>query len=186
MGYFKVIVRVLLLILTINFFTLESSYAMGSGDRYVDAQSGLSYGLYKPVDTLNFRLKEFKLLPCGGGGEEWLYINFIKGKKSLSALESAEGTHCSNPGLSQNLGKVKVNNGVAELHVYCGYNQLASHRKCGLSDLSKNGGFLLLTLPGYYGFKGVNLQIEASGGVSYVELIKFAKGLSPASVRSSN
>ena len=43
-----------------------TAHAMGSGNQYVDAQTGLTYSLYKPVNTFNLKLSKFQLLQCGG------------------------------------------------------------------------------------------------------------------------
>ena len=58
---------------------------MGSGDPYLDAQTGLTYSLYKPVNTLGLPQTAFKVLVCGGGGEELQYSKDFYGGR-ISAL----------------------------------------------------------------------------------------------------
>ena len=62
-----------LLVLSLLSLATIPANAMGSGDPYLDAQTGLTYSLYKPVNTLGLPQTAFKVLVCGGGGEEWVY-----------------------------------------------------------------------------------------------------------------
>ena len=167
-------------------FLPSSSFAMGSGDPYLDAQTGLTYALYKPVNTLNFPQTKFQLLPCGGGGEEWVYTRFGKSKKKIEIMQTMKGTHCSDPGLSIKLHSVKINGIRALLNVYCDPTNASAAKKCSTKDISRVGGYLLFRLPGYYGLKATDIQVQASGGVTYSQLMSVAKSLTPASTKPSN
>jgi hypothetical protein len=48
--------------------------AMGSGNQYQDAQTGLSYQIWQPGkgSTKDLTLRSFKLLSCGAKNEQWL------------------------------------------------------------------------------------------------------------------
>ena len=157
--------------------------AMGSGNKYVDAQTGLTYSLYKPVNTLGLTQNKFQLLVCGGGGEEWVYVNFVKGTKKI---ETMSGAHCSNPGLSVKMPSVKVNGMSASVFVYCDPTKPNAAKNCKTSDIAKVGGYLMMTLPGYYKMKPTTMQVQVSAGLTYADLLSVAKSMTPASTKPSN
>ncbi|CAB4920950.1 unannotated protein [freshwater metagenome] len=163
-----------------------SAFAMGSGDPYLDAQTGLTYSLYKPVNTLNLPQTKFQLLPCGGGGEEWVYTRFSKAKKKIEVMQTMKNTRCSDPGLSVKLPSVKINGVTATSFVYCDPTNSASAKKCSSKDVSRLGGYLLFKLPGYYGMKATSIQVQATGGITYSQLLSVARALTPASTKPSN
>jgi hypothetical protein len=179
--------RKLLLSLLILITSLPTSaFAMGSGDPYLDAQTGLTYSLYKPVNTLNLSQTKFQLLPCGGGGEEWVYTRFSKAKKKIEIMQTMKGAHCSDPGLSVKLSSVKINGVSASLFAYCDPTNTSAAKKCSTKDISRVGGYLLFKLPGYYRMKATNVQVQAGGGITYTQLISVARSLTPASTQPSN
>ena len=181
--------RKLLLSLLILITSLPTSaFAMGSGDPYLDAQTGLTYSLYKPVNILNLSQTKFQLLPCGsgGGGEEWVYTRFSKAKKKIEIMQTMKGAHCSDPGLSVKLSSVKINGVSASLFAYCDPTNTSAAKKCNTKDISRVGGYLLFKLPGYYRMKATNVQVQALGGITYTQLISVARSLTPASTQPSN
>ena len=178
----KIILTCLILLTSLP----ANAFAMGSGDPYLDAQTGLTYSLYKPVNTLNFPQTKFKLLACGGGGEEWVYTRFGKAKKKIEVMQTMKGAHCSDPGLSIKLPSGKINGIRASLNVYCDPTNASAAKKCSSKDISRVGGYLLFRLPGYYGLKATDVQVQASGGITYSQLISVAKSLTPASTKPSN
>jgi hypothetical protein len=163
-----------------------SAFAMGSGDPYVDAQTGLTYSLYKPVQTLTLPQTKFQLLPCGGGEEEWVYARFSKAKKKIEVMQTMKGIRCSDPGLSVKLPSVKINGVSATSFVYCDPTNSVSVKKCSSKDFPRFGGYLLFNLPGYYGMKATSVQVQASGGITYSQLLSVARSLTPASTKPSN
>ena len=50
----------------------NSASAMGSGNKYQDAQTGLSYQIFQPGSTGDLTLRSFNLQSCGAGHEQWL------------------------------------------------------------------------------------------------------------------
>ena len=162
------------------------AFAMGSGDPYLDAQTGLTYSLYKPVNTLGLSQTEFKLLPCGGGGEEWVYTKFSKGKKKIEVMQAMKGLHCSDPGLSVKSLSIKINGTTASVFVYCDPTNKTSAKKCSTKDFAKAGGYLSFTLPGYYGMKATTFQVQGTGGITYEQIKNIARSLTPASTKPSN
>ena len=175
----------LFLALALNIHS-NSASAMGSGDPYVDAQTSLTYSLYKPVNTVGLHQVKFQLLTCGGGGEQWVYVAFAKGKKKIEIMQTMKGSHCSDPGLSVKMPSVKINGITSALHIYCDPTKPSTAKKCSTADVSKVGGYLMYNLPGYYGMKGTSVQVQATGGITYAQLIVVAKSLTPASTSASN
>ncbi len=174
-----------LLVLSLFSLSTISASAMGSGDPYLDAQTGLTYSLYKPVNTLGLPQTAFKVLVCGGGGEEWVYTRFSKGKKQIEVMQTMAGSHCSDPGMSVRMPSTKVNGISAKVFVYCDPTQKNAAKNCSTAKISTVGGYLLFTLPGYYGMKKVEMQVQGVGGVTYAQLIAIARSMTPASTKAS-
>jgi hypothetical protein len=172
------------LILVIGGFLMGGS-AFAASENYLAAQKGLSYSLYRPVNTLGFAQSKFQKLMCGGGGEDWIYVNFIKGKKSIETMQTRKGAHCSNPGLSTRMPSIKINGVAASVFVYCDPTKPSATKKCSITDISKVGGYIFLTLPGYYGLKPTDMQVQVTGGISYEKLVSVAKSFTPASTQPS-
>jgi len=177
--------RITLLVLSLLFISAIPASAMGSGDPYLDAQTGLTYSLYKPVNTLGLPQTAFKVLVCGGGGEEWVYTRFSKGKKQIEVMQTMAGSHCSDPGMSVKMPSVKVDGISAQVFVYCDPTQKNARKNCSTAKISTVGGYLLFTLPGYYGMKKVQMQVQGVGGVTYAQLIAIARSMTPASTKAS-
>jgi hypothetical protein len=174
-----------LLVLSLLSISIITASAMGSGDPYLDAQTGLTYSLYKPVNTLGLPQTAFKVLVCGGGGEEWVYTRFSKGKKQIEVMQTMAGSHCSNPGMSVSMPSTKINGISAKVFVYCDPTQKNAAKNCSTAKISTVGGYLLFTLPGYYGMKKVEMQVQGVGGVTYAQLIAIARSMTPASTKAS-
>ncbi len=178
-------VTFLLLAFLLSSSVIPSALAMGSGNAYLDAQTGLTFSLYKPVNTVGLAQSKFQLLVCGGGGEQWVYTRFGKDKKLVEIMQTMSGAHCSDPGLSVNLAGIKVNGIKAEVHVYCDPINASAAKKCSTTDVAKVGGYLMFTLPGYYGMKSTNMQVQGVGGVTYAQLVAVARSMTPASTKAS-
>jgi len=164
---------------------LLSSQATGSSNPYLSAQSRVTYSLYKPVNTLGLAQTDFKVLVCGGGGENWVYARFSKGKKMIEVMQTMAGTHCSNPGLSVKFPPVSINGLSAKVFVYCDPTQKESVKNCSTAKMTTMGGYLLYTLPGYYGMKKVEVQVQGLGGITYQQLIDVARSMTPAATKPS-
>jgi hypothetical protein len=179
-------VLIFLVALVLPLSNLSSANAMGSGNSYVDAQTGLTYSLYKPVNTLGLTQSKFQLLVCGGGGEQWVYVSFGKSAKKVEIMQTMKGAHCSDPGLSVKLPDVKINGISAKAFVYCDPTQVSAAKKCGQAQVATYGGYLLFTLPGYYGMKATTMQVQVSKGLTYSQLLAVAKSMTPAATKASN
>ena len=74
------------------------AFAMGSGNKYQDAQTGLSYQIYQPGTTGDLLLRSFNLLTCGPKNEQSLAAIYGE-DRSIQFLENDAAVKCSNPGL---------------------------------------------------------------------------------------
>ena len=100
-------------------------------------------------------------------------------------MQTMSGAHCSDPGLSVKLAGIKVNGIKAEVHVYCDPINATAAKKCSTTDVAKVGGYLMFTLPGYYGMKSTNMQVQGVGGITYAQLVAVARSMTPASTKPS-
>jgi len=170
---------VLALVAMTSLAITTTSYAMGSGDKFVDAQTGLTFAVHKPTQTLGLKLSRFQLIVCAPGKEQWVYAKYGTGKKFLEIMETMAGDKCSNPGLSKSLTSIVINKFRAQVHVYCDPTQPAAFKKCSASDISKVGGYLMFTTKPTKSLKATEIQVQGMGGVTYSQLILVAKNLKP-------
>jgi hypothetical protein len=174
-------IRTLPLLLAITVITIPSASAMGSGDKYQDAQTGLTYKVYKPSDTAGLKATSFKLLDCGSGMEQWIAVKYGTGKKYFEILENMANKPCYDAGLAKKLPSVKINSLTAQAYVFCdpGSMSATKYKKCGIADFNKLGGYLAFTTKGSSNLKGTQILIQGFGGVTYKQLLAIAKGLKP-------
>ena len=165
------------IILCAIFLAPITASAAGSGDKYADAQTGLTYTLYKPSNTLGLSASKFQLITCSVGAEQWLYVKYGGTKRYIEIMETMAGVKCSNPGLSKQLKNVVINGITAELYVYCDPTKPASSAKCGTVDIARVGGYLLFTNKAAKNLKRTEIQVQAIGGVTYAQLLIVAKSL---------
>lgn len=151
--------------------------AMGSGDKYSDAQTGLTYTVYKPSNTLGLPGSKFELLPCATESEQWIYAKYGGTKRYLEIMQTMEGVKCSDPGLSKRLKNVSVNGISAKVFVYCDPAKAASFAKCSSADIIRLGGYLLFTAKSSKDLVGTEIQVQAIGGITYAQLLVVAKSL---------
>ncbi|MCX6456670.1 MAG: hypothetical protein NTV90_03580 [Actinobacteria bacterium] len=167
----------LVLLVATSLLLIPDAYAMGSGDKYQDAQVGLNYTVYKPSELAGFKTTSFKLIDCGMGREQWIAVKLGSGKKFIEIYESMSGKPCSDPGLSKKLPSVKINSITAQTHVYCDASNAAAFKKCTTADITKVGGYLMFTAKALPNLKPTQIQVQGVGGVTYKQLVAVAKGL---------
>ena len=175
-----VLKRVLVAVLLIAGFTVHSVpvSAMGSDDPYEDAQVGLTYGVYKPAETLGLRLKQFQLLECQPGMENWVATRYGFGKRKIDVYQTMSGDRCSDPGLAKELRRVVVQGVVARVFVYCDPSLGGwAFRNCTKADIPRVGGYLLFTLNAKLGMRATQIQVQGVGGITLVQLRKVAASL---------
>jgi hypothetical protein len=62
------------ILVTLTFFQ-SPAFAMGSGNKYQDAQTGVSYQIFQPSSTGDLLLRSFNMQSCGAKNEQWLAIH---------------------------------------------------------------------------------------------------------------
>jgi len=165
------------IILCAIFLAPISTFAMGSGDKYADAQTSLTYTVYKPSNTLGLSTNTFQLITCGVGAEQWLYAKYGGTTRYLEIMETAAGVKCSDPGLSKQLRDVVINGVKAKLYVYCDPTKPAVANKCTTADIARVGGYLIFTNKAAKALKPTEIQVQAIGGITYAQLLTVAKSL---------
>ena len=75
--------------------TIPTAFAMGSGNPYVDAQTGLQYGVYEPTNTLGLPFTSINLASCRVGDDDAIVANYAKGAKKIIVTERMTSTACS-------------------------------------------------------------------------------------------
>jgi len=161
----------------------SSAQAMGSGDKFQDAQTGLSYIVYKPSDTAGLKLTSVKLIDCGAGLEQWVAVKYGSGKKFIEIFQNMSGKPCSDPGLSKKLANVKLDSATSQVHVYCDPSKPSVFKKCTTADIAKVGGYLMFTATNKLGMKATQVQVQGVGGITYKQLLAIAKSLKPMITR---
>lgn len=169
--------RAIACLLAALFLAPISSFAMGSGDKFSDAQTGLTYTVYKPGNTLGLGASKFQMISCGMGSEQWIYVKYGGTKRYLEIMQTMAGAKCSNPGLSKYLKTVPINGISAKLYVYCDPMNAAAFKKCGTADIARVGGYLMFTNKAAKNLKRTEIQVQAIGGFTYAQLLTVAKSL---------
>lgn len=173
--------RAIAIVLSTLMLTPLTAVAMGSGDKYSDAQTGLTYTVYKPSYTVGLTATKFQLLTCGIGTEEWLYAKYGGTKRYIEIMETMSGVKCSDPGLSKLVKTVTINGAKAKLYVYCDPSKPTSYKKCSTSDIARLGGYFIFTNKAGKNLKKTEIQVQAIGGITYAQLLAVAKSLKTVS-----
>ncbi|TRZ71426.1 MAG: hypothetical protein D4Q78_06540 [Streptomycetaceae bacterium] len=159
------------------FLSPLTAIAMGSGDKFSDAQTGLTYTVYKPSNTLGLGLNKFQMISCGMGSEQWIYAKYGGTKRYLEIMQTMAGVKCSDPGLSKYLKTLPINGVSAKLYVYCDPMNAAAFKKCATADIARVGGYLIFTNKAAKNLKRTEIQVQAIGGFTYAQLLTVAKSL---------
>ena len=157
----------------------SGAQAMFLGDYFQNAQTRVSYVVYKPSDTAGLKLTSFKMLECGAGLEQWIAIKYGSGKKFIEIFQNMSGKPCSDPGLSKKLTNTKINKLTAQVRVYCDPSKPAAFKKCTIAEIAKVGGYLMFTATNKVKMKSTQIQVQGVGGVTYKQLLAVAKNLKP-------
>lgn len=153
--------------------------AVGANDKFADSQTGLTYSVYKPSNTLGLKATKFSLLTCQPGQEDWIFVQYGGTKRYLQIMQTMGGVQCSNPGLSKYLRAALVNGNKAKVYAYCDPSQMstAAYMRCGIEDIARVGGYLIYTTKALKGFEATEIQVQGIGGITYAQLLSVAKGL---------
>ena len=153
--------------------------AMGASDRFADSQTGLTYSVYKPSNTLGLKTTKFSLLACQPGEQDWIFVQYGGTVRYLQIMHTMAGVTCSNPGLSKYLKTVLVNGIKAKVYAYCDPSQMsvAAYKRCGIEDIGRVGGYLMFTTKPLKELSATEIQVQGIGGITYAQLVAVAKGL---------
>ena len=153
--------------------------AMGATDKFADSQTGLTYSVYKPSNTLGLKTTKFSLLTCQPGQEDWIFVQYGGTKRYLQIMQTMGGAKCSDPGLSKYLRAAVVNGNKAKVYAYCDPSQMsvAAYKRCGTEDIGRVGGYLIYTTKAVKGFEATEIQVQGIGGITYAQLVAVAKSL---------
>ena len=161
----------------VSILCVAPANAMGSGDKFVDAQVGLTYGVYKPTNTIGLRLHMFQLLVCQPGMEQWVATSYGFGKKKIDVYETMAGDRCSDPGLAKELPSTMINGVTAQVFVYCEPMNPKVFKACSAQDISKVGGYLKFVPNPKLNYRSTEIQIQGVGGVTFQQLRTVAASL---------
>jgi len=147
--------------------------AMGSGDKFSDLQTGVTYAVYKPSNTLNLKPLNFEVRPCRlfPGKDSYLLAGYGGMDKGIALVESSAAYNCAGIDHPKPLGTISINGIRANLGIYC------SGVKCVASKFSQFGGEITFTTPGAKSLKPTFIRLGTQGAFSQAQLIEFAKGL---------
>jgi len=164
-----------LLLVVLNFVAPSSALAMGSGDKYSDLQTGVTYVVYKPTNTLKLPPLNFEVRPCRlhPGKDEYLLAGFGGMDRGIALVETAAALNCTGVDNPKSLGTVLINGVKASIGIYC------TGSKCTSTYFSKYGGEITFTAPARKGLKATYIRVGTQGGFTLAQLTEFAKGLKP-------
>jgi hypothetical protein len=151
----------------------STSFAMGSGNKYVDAQTGVTYSVYEPKTLLGLPTLTFQLRPCRlhPGQDEYLFASYGGAEVGITLVETAAAFNCTGLDTPHSLGNVIINGVKAKVGMYC----VAAN--CPANKFSHYGGEISFIAPGTGYLKPTFIRIGTQGGFSLKQLISFAQGV---------
>jgi hypothetical protein len=164
---FLPILALILLVLPTN-----TSFAMGSGDKYQDLQTGVTYQILEPTKTLNLLALHFEVRPCRlfPNKDEYLLAGFGSQDHGIALVETAAAFNCTGVDKPQPLGTIKINGIKAKVGIYCS-------TKCAASTFKQHGGEITFTVPKTKVLGATYVRVGTQGGFTLSELATFARGL---------
>ena len=69
----------------------STTLAIASSNKFADAQTGLTYTVYKPSTTLSMPGKVFQLIDCLPDEEQWLYAKYGGTVRYIEIMETKAG-----------------------------------------------------------------------------------------------
>ncbi len=166
---------ILPLILLASSFTPAG--AMGSGNKYVDAQTGLSYQIWQPGSTGDLILNSFKLLSCGPKKEQWLAAIYGE-QRSVQFLETDAAVQCSNPGLGVKVATATINGAKAIIVAFCDPAKPKQWKSCKTADIHNYGGYAMWKTKETKLLHATSIEVLVSG-LTYADLLKMSRAMTP-------
>jgi len=163
------------LALTSALFLANSATAMGSGDKYQDLQTGVTYVVYKPSNTLKLPTLNFEVRPCRlfPKHDEYLLAGFGGMDQGIALVETAAQFNCTGVDHPKSLGTVMINGIKAQVGIYC------AAKSCPASAFSQYGGEITFTTPKRGSLAATYIRVGTQGGFTLKQLTVFAVGLKP-------
>jgi hypothetical protein len=149
--------------------------AMGSGNKYQDAQTGVSYQILQPTYVGDLLIRSFKMQSCGPKNEQWLAAIYGE-DRSIQILETDAAVKCSNPGLGVKVATAQINRNKATIVAFCDPAKKTQWKNCKASDIHNYGGYAIWKVPARKNLRETEVEVLVSG-FSYQELLKIAKSL---------
>ena len=153
------------------------AFAMGSGNKYQDAQTGVSYQIFQPGYTGGLLLRSFNLQSCGMGNEQWL-ASIYGEDRSVQFLETDAKIKCSNPGLGVKVASANINGNKASIVAFCDPANKKQWKSCKTSNIQNYGGYAMWKVPATKSLHATEIEVLVSG-LTYAELLKIARGMKP-------
>lgn len=169
--------KLVALLLVIAFFTPNPAFAMGSGNKYQDAQTGVSYQILQPAYVGDLLIRSFNMQSCGAKSEQWLAAIYGE-DRSIQILETDAAVKCSNPGLGVKVATAIINGHQAKIVAFCDPANKAQWKNCKVSDIHNFGGYAMWRVPATKQRHGTEVEVLVSG-FPYAELLKIARSLKP-------
>jgi len=159
--------------LSLSFLFPASSFAMGSGDKYSDLQTGVTYVVYKPSNTLKLPPLNFEVRPCRlfPKKDAYLLAGFGGMDHGIALVETAAAFNCTGEDNPMPLPSIVINGMKAKVGIYCATG------KCKSSEFSRYGGEISFITPPTKSLKATFIRVGTQGGFTLAQLTSFATGL---------
>ena len=158
-------------------FCATPANAKGSGDKFGDAQAGLTYGVYKPTNTLGLKRSMFQVMKCQPGMEKWVAASYGFGKKRIDIYQNKLDDYCSDAGMSKEVGTTTIKGVLARVFVYCEPWMPKAYAACTARDIAKFGGYLLFVPSPKLNYKPTMIMVQGVGGITFRQLRTVALSL---------
>jgi hypothetical protein len=150
--------------------------AMGTGNPYQDIQTGVSYTVYQPTNTLGAK-RTGSPYPnwcyAGSGAEQNLSVNYAKGNRQRFSVSEANPL-CFDFAVGPKVGTTQVMGRTAVITAYCP----PPGDGCSRNDVFTYGGNLRVKLPAAKGLRETDVVIETPAkGITASQLEIVAKSL---------
>jgi hypothetical protein len=164
--------KIAVVLMTIGAIFLESSAATAA-DQYQALASQVSYGIYKPSNTLGLKPLNFEVRPCRlfPKREKYLLAGFGGMDQGIALVETAAQYNCTGVDTPQPLGTTMINGIKANIGIYC------ASKKCTKSDFLTHGGEITFVTPKTKSRAPTYIRLGTQGGFTLNQLITFANGL---------
>jgi len=172
-------VKILLATALASVMAIGPAAAMGSGDPFVDQQTGVNYTVYKPSWTAGRELIDTNGLPCGEGNDEGFTANYGLGAGSFLLLQG--NPECSNGGDARRVAVRTINGQRAEVWAACDVQPGCWSNPNRATAFFLNGGWLKFTQPKQPNQTPTIIQVAPTrGGITIAQVVRLARSLKPA------